>query len=72
VAGRRQRQYIPYSTVGVLASWAADEYSLGHTAKVERTLRDALRQGWLGAPAAGRAYIRHLKRFLRSTGYLRG
>jgi hypothetical protein len=69
-AGRQYHQ--PFAYGGFLASWAADEYRLGHGTKVERALRNALRSMQLGNPAQGRAYVRDLKHFLRATGYIRG
>lgn len=59
---------------GFLAAWAADEYALGHAKAVDRALARSLRRGELKtdyAPSNPHAFIRALKRFLRSTGYLR-
>lgn len=58
--------------MGALAAWAANEYRLGHRAKVRRQLRVALRRGWLGVPKnsrRGAAFIRDLDGFLTRTGY---
>jgi hypothetical protein len=61
-------------TQGFLAAWAADEYSLGHGHKVERTLTRLIPRGDLAGypPRDPHSFIRVLKRFLRSTGYMRG
>jgi hypothetical protein len=60
----------------VLAAWAADQYMLGRGAVAERGLQQALKRGDLdrdiGGPRDPAAFLRSLKRFLRSTGYLRG
>jgi hypothetical protein len=65
-AGRRYHEYR-----GFLASWAADQYLLGHRAKVAQALAGASKRGELnrGLPASPAAYIRSLERFLRSSGY---
>ena len=72
VERRRSRYHQPFAYGGFLASWAADQYRLGHAEKVERALRNALRTRQLGTPSQGRAYVRDLKRFLRAAGYIRG
>jgi hypothetical protein len=59
---------------GFLAAWAANEYALGHAKAVDRALARSLRRGELKTaygPSDPHAFIRGLKRFLRSTGYLR-
>jgi len=77
-AAQQWRSYLhnrKYSeTRGFLAAWAADEYSLGHGYKVERTLPRLIRRGNPDGfpPRDPRSFIRVLKRFLRSTGYMRG
>jgi hypothetical protein len=59
---------------GFLAPVIADRYLLGEGAAARRTLRSALRKGYLrgmrgdGVPD-GRAYVRALLRFLRRGGY---
>jgi len=60
-----------YETRGFLAAWAADEYSLGHGRKVDRTLTALIPRGDLAGypPRDPRSFVRILKRFLRSTGY---
>ncbi len=63
-----------FAARGVLAAVVADRYLLGEGKRARRTLRSALRKGYLrgargdGIPD-GRAYIRALLRFLRRTGY---
>jgi hypothetical protein len=63
-----------HETRGYIAAWAADEYSLGHARKVERTLTHLIQRGDLAGypPRDPHAFIHVLKRFLRSTGYIRG
>jgi hypothetical protein len=59
---------------GFMAGWVADEYALGHRKAADRALARALRRGELKAddpPRDPQVFIRALKRFLRSTGYLR-
>lgn len=62
-------------TRGFLAAWAADEYSLGRGRKVQRTLTSTrlIPRGDVAgyAPSDPRSFIRVLKHFLRSTGYIR-
>ena len=67
-AGRRYHE-----RRGFLAAWAADQYLLGHKARVARTLAGAAKRGELngGEPASPAAFIRALERLLRSTGYAR-
>jgi hypothetical protein len=59
-------------SLGVLAAWVADEYRLGLRGVADRFLQHELRagrlrtsQGWPG----GKAYIKQLRRDLRSWGY---
>jgi hypothetical protein len=63
-----------HETRGFLAAWAADEYSLGHSQEVERTLAGLIQHGdVVGSPRQDpHTFVRILKRFLRSTGYIRG
>jgi hypothetical protein len=76
-ATRQWRSYLNsrkyHETLGFVAAWAADEYSLGHRRMVERTLTRLIARGDLEAspPQDPRSFVRALKRFLRSTGYIR-
>jgi hypothetical protein len=57
--------------VGLLAAWAADECLLRHVAFAFRQL-DVLRREHrlgLGQRGSAKAFLRHLRRFLRRTGY---
>ncbi len=54
--------------IGLIAAWAADEDLLGHSKLVSRTLESERLKGHL---RGGKAYIRHLKRFLHQHGYTR-
>lgn len=69
--GARKQHYVR----GLLAAWAADEYELGHAKAVDRALAKSLARGELKSdqdlPRDPHAYVRALKRFLRSTGYIR-
>ena len=58
---------------GLLATWAADQCLLRHCASAFRQLEVLRREhrighGWDATP---RKFLRHLRRFLRRTGYLR-
>jgi hypothetical protein len=69
------RRYFPATNHGVLAAWAADECLLGRCASAFKKLEAMGRAGQLrnhGAccDSTTRAYLRHLRRFLRRTGYL--
>jgi hypothetical protein len=56
---------------GILAAWAADQCLLGHGSKALQTLERLRRRGRLqGTAERPRAYLAHLRRFLRRTGYL--
>jgi hypothetical protein len=55
---------------GILAAWAADECLLGHASTAFATLDHLRRTGRLRGEQAPAAYVRHLRRFLRRTGYL--
>jgi hypothetical protein len=72
----RYRKYAarkpPYNDPGLggLAAWAADEYRLGHGARVQRELKAALRRGWLGSVfGSGRSTVRNLNKLLSDAGY---
>jgi len=59
--------------VGPLAAWTADECLLRHCRAAFRQLEELRRQhrigrGWDATP---RKFLRHLRRFLRASGYLR-
>lgn len=60
---------------GILAAWLADQYLLGRGPSGWSVLRRAERRGELGRAsdgwAAGPAYLRKLRSFLRRTGYIR-
>lgn len=58
--------------VGLIAAWAADEDSLGHTSLVSRTLNRELRAGHLRALAGvgGKKFLRELNKLLRKDGYV--
>jgi len=60
---------------GVLAAWLADRYLLGRGPSAWGVLEGAERRGELGRKfdgwAAGKAYLRKLRTFLRRTGYIR-
>ncbi len=66
------RQGYPDS-VGVIASWAADEDLLGHPQLVSRYLAQQARAGHLNVPggAGGTKFVARLQKFLRRRGYLR-
>lgn len=70
----RRARNDPLAARGFLAPLVADRYLLGQGRRARRTLRSALRKGYLrgvrgdGIPD-GRAYVRALLRFLRRTGY---
>ena len=59
---------------GVLAAWLADRYLLGRGPSAWGVLERAERRGELGRKfdgwAAGKAYLRKLRTFLRRTGYI--
>jgi hypothetical protein len=55
---------------GILAAWAADECLLGSSQKAFATLGRLGRQGRLRGDERPAAYLVHLRRFLRRTGYL--
>jgi hypothetical protein len=55
---------------GSLAAWAADECMLGHSAAAFDTLEQLRRSGRLHGQPKPAAYLKHLRRFLRRTGYL--
>ena len=59
--------------VGALASWAADECLLRHCPSAFRRLDVLRRKHWIGRgwDATPRKFLKHLRRFLRRTGYLR-
>ena len=59
--------------VGPLASWAADECLLRHCRSAFRQLDALRRKHWIGHgwDATPRKFLRHLRRFLQRTGYLR-
>jgi hypothetical protein len=76
-AAQQWRSYLNsrgYETRGFIAAWAADEYSLGHGRKVDRTLTALIPRGDLAGypPRDPRSFVRILKRYLRSTGYSHG
>ena len=59
---------------GILPAWAADEYLLHHGPAVDAALRRAAHAGYLECqcePPHAAGYIRKLKAFLRSKGYIR-
>ena len=55
---------------GRLAAWAADECMLGHSAAALATLEQLRLSGRLHGQPKPAAYLKHLRRFLRRTGYL--
>ena len=55
---------------GRLAAWAADECMLGHSGAAFDTLEQLRRSGRLHGQPKPAAYLKHLRRFLRRTGYL--
>jgi hypothetical protein len=70
------RRLFPGTNHGVLAAWAADECLLDRCARAFAKLDALRRSGRLRNDSAccdstPRAYLRHLRRFLRRTGYLR-
>jgi hypothetical protein len=74
-AFQQQRRSHYADTTGVIAAWAADEDSLGHSPQVARFLARAaaaheLNSGLSGEPHNQR-YVDALNRFLLRTGYLR-
>jgi hypothetical protein len=58
---------------GPLAAWTADECLLQNCAQAWRQLEAWRRHQWIypGDDRTPRAYLRHLRRFLHQTGYLR-
>jgi hypothetical protein len=58
---------------GILAAWLADQYSLGRGRAGWRFLERAERRGELGRKPdlwpVGKAYLRKLRAFLKTTGY---
>jgi hypothetical protein len=59
--------------VGLIAAWAADEDSLGHTGLVSRTLNRELRAGNLRSAIepGGKKFLRALNKLLKKDGYVR-
>ena len=55
---------------GILAAWAADECMLDHCAAAFATIDHLARTGRLHGEASAPKYMKHLRRFLRRTGYL--
>ena len=61
-------------STGVIAAWAADEYALGHVARVNAYLAAQARLGHLNSglspeEPSGSKFVTKLKRFLRLEGY---
>jgi hypothetical protein len=61
-----------WNNAGFLAAWTGDECLLGHAASAFKQLEVLSREHRIGLNAAGtpKSYFRHLRRFLRHTGYL--
>jgi hypothetical protein len=62
-------------SVGVIAAWAADEYTLGHIKQAKAFLVTQAKAGRLNsalAPASAQNmhFVRHLEAFLRRHGYV--
>ena len=75
----RERRKEDETVRGILPAWAAEEYLLGRGAEVWPTLAQAARQGYLDCrtgcfaePRDPHAYIRKVRAFLRTTGYISG
>jgi hypothetical protein len=63
-------------TVGVVAAWAADEYTLGHVKKARSFLKAQARAGHLNATlgsssGGGMHFVSKLEAFLRKQGYVK-
>ena len=66
----RMAQRTRRANEGILAAWAAEECLLGASQKAFATLGRLGRQGRLRGDERPAAFLAHLRRFLRRTGYL--
>jgi len=72
---KHERRHRDFDVRGILASYVADEYLLGRSKSANKLLSKALHRGELNRPAgtgfaAGRSYVKRLKKLLKNYGYV--